>query len=126
MRLLIFTAMAILLSFPAQAAFDGPGAQRGGFSGPAAPADGTTVSEAKKLPDDSIVVLTGNIVAQVPGSDDNYIFRDSTGEIRVDIDHKYFRGQHVTPQNTVRISGEVDKDLGKAPEIDVKQVEVLK
>lgn len=115
--------LSLFLTSPAMAAFEGGAAPQGGFSGPGG-ATATTVQQAKALPDDSYVTLTGSIVSKV-GKDD-YIFRDSTGEIKVDIDDKYFYNVKVTPQNTVRIVGEVDKDFGKAVEIDVKSLEVLK
>ena len=50
---------------------------------------------------------------------------DNTGEILVDIDDKYFMGRTVTPQNLVRISGEVDKEFAERTKIDVKQLEIL-
>lgn len=118
----IFTPISTL------AAFEGPGTpeNQSGFDGPVSGALADTVAAAKKLSDDAPVVLTGNIISQVAGDDDEFIFRDKTGEIRVEIDKKTFAGQKVTPQDTVRISGEVEKDFGKEVEIDVKRLEVLK
>ncbi len=55
-----------------------------------------------------------------------YIFKDATGEIRVKIERKVFRGNTVTPENQIRITGKMDKDEGKDIEIDVKSLEVLK
>lgn len=128
-----FVLAAILAAFilspmPSMAAFEGPGApdNQSGFSGPISGALADTVAAAKNLSDDSPVVLTGNIVSRVAGDDDEFIFRDKTGEIRVEIDKKAFAGQKVTPQDTVRISGEVEKDFGKEVEIDVKRLEILK
>lgn len=122
-------ALCALLASPAMAAFQGPGSdQAGGFTGPgvtAAGSNATTVEKAKTMHDDSIVTLTGNIVSKQPGSKDKYMFRDATGDILVEIDHKRFMGKDVTPANTVRITGEVDKDFGKAIEIDVKNLEVV-
>lgn len=128
MRYLLSFVFVAFLAVPAFAAFQGPGAgQAGGFKGPgsAVPGD-VSVEKAKNMPDDSIVTLTGNIVSQIPATKDKFMFRDATGEIRVEIDHKYFMGRDVTPANTVRITGEVDKDFGKAVEIDVKHLEILK
>ncbi len=127
MRYLLTLVLMAFLSAPAFAAFQGPGTrQSGGFNGPGSQASAVTVEKAKTLADDSIVTLTGNIVSQIQGEKDDYMFRDATGEIRVDIDHKYFNGQDVTPADTVRITGKVDNDFGKAVEIDVKLLEVLK
>ena len=54
-------------------------------------------------------------------SDDLYKFQDSSGTVNVDIDHKRWNGVTVTPQDTVEIQGEVDKDWNSV-EIDVKQI----
>lgn len=124
MRFIFAILLTLALAAPAYAAFQGPGSQ-GGFSGPGSQAAGMTVQQAKNLPDDSRVTLTGCIINQLPRDSEKYTFKDATGEIVVDIDHKYFRGQNVTPQNTVRITGEVDREFGRGVEIDVKSLEVL-
>lgn len=124
-------ALAILglLASPALAAFSGPGAdaaQQSGFKGPTSGAMAESVAKAKTLGDDSPVILTGHITSKLAGKKDDYMFRDDTGEIRVDIDHKYFpAGVQVTPETKVRITGKVDKDLGKDMEIDVKSLEIV-
>lgn len=121
MRLLMAFAFALLLSFPAQAAFmDNPGGN--GFAGPGQKHE-CTVQQAKQMRDDAKVAMTGKIVSRI--GDDKYVFQDATGQITVEIDDEDFRGQTVTPQNTVRIYGEVDKEFGRAPEIDVKNLQVL-
>lgn len=103
-----------------QGGFSGPSAtqtQSGGFQGPNG--SSTTVESAKSLRDDTWVTLRGNIVERI--SDDLYLFKDATGTINVDIDHKRWNGVTVTPQDTVEIQGEVDKDWNSV-EIDVKQI----
>lgn len=92
----------------------------GGFQGGLVAA--TTVEQAKKLSDDSWVVLRGNIVKQVGKKD--YIFKDSTGEIQVEIGPKDWRGQSITPDDLIEIAGEVDKDWNSI-EIDVKSVKLI-
>ena len=72
------------------------------------------------------MVLTGSIVSREAAQKDMYIFKDATGEIRVKIERKVFRGNTVTPENQIRITGKMDKDEGKDIEIDVKSLEVLK
>ena len=104
--------------------YQGPSASYGGFQGPTGGTDNDTV--ALKAWDESPVVLTGNIVERLAGSDDKYMFRDATGQIIVDIDHELFWGKTVTPANTVRIAGEVDKEMFEATKIDVKFLEVIK
>ncbi|AJZ91210.1 Protein ygiW [Beauveria bassiana D1-5] len=95
--------------------------QQGGFVGPTG--SKTTVKQAKTLSDDTWVTLTGKIEQRIGG--DDYIFRDATDSINVDIDHKRWNGQTVTPQDTVEIQGKVDKDWNSI-EIDVKQINKLK
>ncbi len=124
MRILLTALLALLLSVPAQAAFvDGQNAKTmGGFSG-SGQNNECTVKQAKNMRDDSPVTLTGKIVQRIKG--DKYLFRDATGEITIDIDDEDFRGLTVTPDNTVRIYGEVDKDFGRNSEIDVKSLQIL-
>ncbi|ECW0138737.1 YgiW/YdeI family stress tolerance OB fold protein [Salmonella enterica subsp. salamae] len=123
-KLAAIVAVMALCSTPALAAqqggFSGPSAtqtQGGGFVGPNG--SSTTVESAKSLRDDAWVTLRGNIVERI--SDDLYLFKDATGTINVDIDHKRWNGLTVTPQDTVEIQGEVDKDWNSV-EIDVKQI----
>ncbi|MBR4423111.1 MAG: YgiW/YdeI family stress tolerance OB fold protein [Mailhella sp.] len=127
MRILTALALVLLLASPAFADFQGgaPAPAQGGFQGPGASGAASTVAEAKKARDDSWAVLTGHIVSRAGGDHEHYIFRDKSGEIIVDIDDKYFSGRTVTPQNLVRISGEVDKGFAERTKIDVKQLEIL-
>ncbi len=66
--------------------------QAGGFQGPNGSV--TTVESAKSMRDDTWVTLRGNIVERI--SDDLYLFKDASGTINVDIDHKRWRGVTVT------------------------------
>ena len=126
---LLSLALASLLLFPcaAQAANDGfQGAQgMGGFQGPVAAVDADTVTKALKGWDDTPVVLTGNIVERLAGSDNKYMFKDATGQIIVDIDNKQFFGRTVTPQTKVRLFGKVDKKMTRPAKIDVKRLEIV-
>lgn len=128
-KMAAMTAIVALVCLPVLAAeqggFSGPGAtqtsqtstQKGGFIGPGGSV--TTVENAKSLRDDTWVILRGKIVQRV--SDDLYKFQDASGTVNVDIDHKRWNGLTVTPQDTVEIQGEVDKDWNSV-EIDVKQI----
>lgn len=92
----------------------------GGFKGPAvAP---ITVKEALELKDDSRVTLMGNIERSLGGN--QYLFKDATGSVEVEIDKKRWNGVIVSPEDTVEISGKVDKDWGST-EIDVKQIQKI-
>ena len=125
-KLAAIAAILALASAPAFAAnqggFSGPASttttsQAGGFVGPNGTV--TTAANAKSMRDDTWVTLRGNIIERV--SDDLYIFKDSSGTVNVDIDHKRWNGQTITPQDLVEIQGEVDKDWNSV-EIDVKQI----
>jgi uncharacterized protein (TIGR00156 family) len=71
-----------------------------------------TVIEARNLPHDSWVVLAGNIVNMLPGGK-NYTFRDSSGDITVDIGPKEWRGLSVGASDRVEIYGEVKIHRGQ-------------
>ncbi|KAA3666014.1 YgiW/YdeI family stress tolerance OB fold protein [Pectobacterium carotovorum] len=123
-------AITALVSAPVFAAQSG-----GGFVNPETPAVGThqggftdsqssltTVDKAKDLRDDSWVTLRGNIEKRL--GDENYLFRDATGTMEVEIDHKRWNGQMVSPTDKVEIQGELDKDFNSV-ELDVKQIRKL-
>ena len=78
-----------------------------------------TVDEAKNLPNNSWVILTGNIVNAL--RDENYTFRDSSGEITLEIDWKIWRGLSVDVSDRIEISGEVKVKRGQVS-IEVKAI----
>ncbi|WP_409309358.1 YgiW/YdeI family stress tolerance OB fold protein [Pectobacterium sp. B1J-3] len=123
-------AITALVSAPVFAAQSG-----GGFVNPETPTVSThkggfidsqnsltTVDKAKDLRDDSWVTLSGNIEKRI--GDENYLFRDATGTMEVEIDHKRWNGQMVSPTDKVEIQGELDKDFNSV-ELDVKQIRKL-
>ncbi len=65
-----------------------------------------TVEQAKLLPNDTKVLLTGTITESL--GDEKYIFRDPTGEIMVEIERELLRHVSVSAGGSVEISGEVD------------------
>lgn len=82
-------------------------ANAGGYTGPSAAA--MTVAEAKKLSDDTPVVLVGKIEKSLGG--EKYLFTDNTGSVTVEIDNDDWRGLNVSDKDTVEIRGEVDKEF---------------
>ncbi len=119
-------AISALISTPVLAAQTGgfvdPNAptaqvQKGGFSGP----NGTvaTVKQAQDMKDDAWVTMRGNIEKRI--GDEDYQFRDATGTMTVEIDHKRWEGQTVGPNDKVELQGKLDKDFNSM-ELDVKQV----
>ncbi len=89
--------------------FSGGFSGNGGFSGGGNQV--STVREALRMRDDQYVTLTGYIVRQI--DDDDYIFQDSTGSIRVEIDDDDWRGIRANPQTKLTITGEIDRDDGR-------------
>jgi uncharacterized protein (TIGR00156 family) len=97
------------------AAVAGPG----GFTGPLNVA---SVEHAKTLKDDAKVTLQGTIQSHIGG--ENYVFKDASGTIEVEIDHRRWAGQTVSATDRVEIFGEVDKDWSSV-KIDVKRIRKL-
>ncbi|MDR1609223.1 MAG: NirD/YgiW/YdeI family stress tolerance protein [Deltaproteobacteria bacterium] len=97
------------------------GQQGGGFTGPGLAS--SSVADALKLRDDSYVILKGNIVRHL--GKEKFLFRDLTGEITVEIDNDKWRGQNVSPETTVEIRGEIDKDWNSV-EVEVDQIAIVK
>lgn len=129
------TSLAALLALClSSAAFAAPAAD-GGFTEtrPAATGGGytgnmptlTTVAKAKEMADDTRVQLKGKITKHIRS--DHYEFQDASGTVEVEIDHKVWAGQTVSPQDMVEISGKVDKDAWSTKtEIDVKRLQLVK
>jgi uncharacterized protein (TIGR00156 family) len=70
-------------------------------------------------------LLRGEITGKI--DDEEYMFTDGTGNIRLDIDDDLLWGQVLTQGTRVEIEGKVDKHLfGDAVDIDVERVLVLK
>ena len=93
---------------------------RGGFVGGSEVV--STVKQAKEMRDDVPVIVQGKILQRM--GDDKYLFEDVTDSITVEIDDEDWRGQTVTPNDTVKLYGEIDSGMFKT-EIDVDYVEKL-
>jgi uncharacterized protein (TIGR00156 family) len=75
-----------------------------GFIGPV---QTVTVAQARTFGHRTPVIISGNIIQAIGG--DNYIFRDSSGEIILKIgprEWQYF-GSTISPSDTIEISGEI-------------------
>lgn len=99
-------------------------AQMGGFQGPSgANTTPITVKQALSLRDDTKVVLRGHIVNTL--GHEKYTFSDGTAEVIIDIDDEDWAGRTVTPEMTIEIFGEVDKEMFRPTEIDVDSFNIL-
>jgi uncharacterized protein (TIGR00156 family) len=84
--------------------------------------DLVTVDEAKSLKDDYPVVLRGKIERSL--GDEKYLFTDETESIIVEIDNRLWRGLSVDQNDTVEITGEVDRSFTSI-EIEVSSIKKL-
>ena len=72
----------------------------------------------------NVTTLEGYIVQQV--KHEKYMFRDSTGEMLVEIDDEVFKGQRVDPKTKVRIDGELERDFMEKDKVDVYNLTILR
>ena len=143
MRYIMALLLSLALATPVLAAgFEGPGAQTpapahpanvtagpaagGGFKGPGVQPTVTKAAQVQQAQDDAPVMLEGRIIEKITHKKNKYVFQDDSGKVIVEIGRKEFRGQTVTPQNDVRLSGHVDYSRKKDSKVDVDRLEVLK
>ena len=112
---LMLSSMSVMAATQStQGGFNGPTEAapltqaQGGFNGPSAVSVLNTVKAASHADDNAAVELTGYVISSI--GNENYMFKDATGEIKIEIDQKDWRGVTVTPTTKVIIRGEVDKD----------------
>lgn len=78
-----------------------------------------TVSDALNAKDDTPVILVGTIVKQTDKNE--FLFKDSTGEVQIEVKKRAWQDQTITPQDTIEIRGKVDKEWSGV-EIEVRQI----
>ncbi len=130
------SVLALFLSIGgAMANFDGPDAQlkpvpdkatvatnngKGGF------VDGNetivTIKQVKEMRDDIPVIVQGKIIQRM--GDEKFLFEDNTGSITIEIDDDAWRGQTITPADTVKIYGDVDRGIFTT-EIEIDYIEKI-
>ena len=91
-------SIALLMSTSAYAGFRGPSDSQELIN---------TVQAAVKAGDMTTCVLEGNIVKHLEKN--RYAFQDKSGTMTIDIPPHVFGQLDVTPQDTVRITGEIGK-----------------
>jgi uncharacterized protein (TIGR00156 family) len=91
-----------------------------GYRGPGP--DTVTVEAAKNLKDDYPVTLKGKIEKFL--GDEKYLFTDETGSIIIEIDDKLWRGISVDQNDTVEITGEIDKRFTRV-EIEASSIKKI-
>lgn len=81
-----------------------------------------TVKQVNEMRDDVPVIVQGNIVQRM--GDEKYLFEDATGSITVEIDDDDWRGQTISPADTVKLYGDVDRGIFKT-QIEVDYVQKI-
>lgn len=120
-KILSLSAFAIVLSYSVAASAGFQPQNAGGFKGPGLST--ISVADALKLSDDTAVVLEGQIEKSL--GKEQYVFKDASGSVTIEIDDDDWRGLNVTPKDTIVIKGEVEKDMFET-EIDVDSIELKK
>lgn len=67
--------------------------------------------------DDQMVTMVGNVVRQV--GREKFLFRDASGEIRIEVDNEVMPPQPFDDKTKVKITGDAEKDFLRSVEIDV-------
>ena len=80
------------------------------FTGPVSVGVASTAAGIETGRLGSYVTLEGHVVSRQ--REDYFVFRDASGEVRVEIGPEVWRGQTVGPQDTVRLVGEIDSGSG--------------
>ena len=84
-----------------------------------------SVADVLKNPvEDAPVALEGYLTKKV--AKEKYMFSDGKNEIKVEIDNEDFPTTPVNEKTRVQIRGEVDREILRNPEIDVKHVLIVK
>ena len=87
--------------------------------------DVITVADLKNIKDEEYITLRGYIIKKI--RKEKYLFKDSTGEITLDIDRKINSQLKNVDENTlVEVYGEYDKEHFERNKIDVKKVTIIK
>lgn len=81
-----------------------------------------TVFQAADMRDDTDVIMVGRLTGQI--GDEKYTFEDATGRMTVEIDDDEWKELIVTPADTIKIYGEIDRD-GNGIIIDVDTIQKL-
>lgn len=66
------------------------------------------ISDVKAMPDDTEVVIQGVIVQSL--GDENYLVKDDSGTVNIEIDEDLVQGNTITPEAEVLITATVDQD----------------
>ena len=81
------------------------------------------IAQAKQLPKDTSVTLTGVLVKQI--DEETFELKDATGTMLLDIDDDITRATQIKVGDKVKVIGEVDTHKYKPTDIDVVLIEKI-
>ena len=80
------------------------------------------ISDVKAMPDDTEVVIQGVIVQSL--GDENYLVKDDSGTVNIEIDEDLVQGNTITPEAEVLITATVDQD-GNVTSLEAEEVQFM-
>jgi uncharacterized protein YdeI (BOF family) len=80
------------------------------------------VSDIATMPDDSVVYIQGMIVQDL--GDENYLFKDNTGTINIEIDEELVDNNKIVGEAMMFITATVDKD-GNITTLDAEEIDII-
>ena len=80
------------------------------------------ISDVKAMPDDTEVVIQGVIVQSL--GDENYLVKDDSGTVNIEIDEYLVHGNTITPEAEVLITATVDQE-GNVTSLEAEEVQFM-
>ena len=80
------------------------------------------ISDVKAMPDDTEVVIQGVIVQNL--GDENYLVKDDSGTVNIEIDEDLVQGNTITPEAEVLITATVDQE-GNVTSLEAEEVQFV-
>ena len=80
------------------------------------------ISNVKAMPDDTEVVIQGVIVQSL--GDENYLVKDDSGTVNIEIDEDLVQGNTITPEAEVLITATVDQE-GNVTSLEAEEVQFV-
>ena len=80
------------------------------------------ISDVKAMPDDTEVVIQGVIVQSL--GDENYLVKDDSGTVNIEIDEDLVHGNTITPEAEVLITATVDQE-GNVTSLEAEEVQFM-
>ena len=80
------------------------------------------ISDVKAMPDDTEVVIQGVIVQNL--GDEDYLVKDDSGTVNIEIDEDLVQGNTITPEAAVLITATVDQE-GNVTSLEAEEVQFV-